>query len=85
MSENNDEFNNFERRTSGTILYISLLEVFTKFRMFEQPKKVVEVLCGTLEIFIKKVIEQSPETNHDTKNLFIKGLKELISRIEENY
>jgi len=85
MSENNDDLNNLERRTSGTMLYISLLEIFTKFRMFEQPKKVIEVLCGTLEIFIKKILEQSPETNQETKELFIKGLKELVFRIEENY
>ena len=86
MSENNNDLNNLERRTSGTMLYISLLEIFTKFRMFEQPKKGVEVVCGTLEIFIKKVIEQSPETNqNETKKLFLTGLKELSFRLEENY
>jgi len=85
MSENNNDLNNLERRSSGTMLYISLLEIFTKFRIFEQPKKVVEVLCGTLEIFVKKMLEQSPETDQETKKLFIKGFKELIFRIEENY
>jgi len=71
---------------TGTLLYIALLEIFTKSHLFTQPEKMVKILYGTLEVFIKKTIEQTPEEKKiEMKNLFIKGFKELIFRIEENY
>lgn len=81
----NDELNNLEQRASGTMLYISLLEVFAKFEIFNEPQKVVEVLCGTLEVFLKKMLENSPENNQiKIKQLLIQGFEELIFRLKEN-
>jgi len=83
MSEN-DELTKLERRASGTMLYLYLLETFTKFEMFNDPQKVVEVLCGTLEVFLKRMLENSPEDDRDNnKTLLIKGFEELIFRLKE--
>lgn len=85
MNTEKDDFINLERRASGVMLYTSLLETFTKFKTFEKPKNVVEVLCGTIEVFIKRLVENSPEDNQiDIKLQFIKGFKELILRLEKN-
>ena len=84
MSEN-DELNNLEQRASGTMLYLSLLETFTKFKTFKHPKKVIEILCGTLEVFLKNMIENSPEDKQvEFKSLIIKCCNELIYRLKEN-
>jgi hypothetical protein len=81
MSDN--ETNNLERRATGIIFYLSLLETFTKFETFKQPKKVIEILCGTLEVFLKNMLEKSPEEEQDEiKSLIIKGFNELISRLK---
>jgi len=76
MSEN-DELTKLERRASGTMLYLSLLETFTKFEMFTNPQKVVEVLCGTLEVFLKNMLEKSPEDDL-IKHYLLKDLKNLF-------
>nr|BDI55233.1 MAG: hypothetical protein [uncultured archaeon] len=83
MSEN-DELTKLERRASGTMLYLSLLETFTKFEMFTNSQKIVEVLCGTLEVFLKNMLKNTPEDDRvDNKTLIIKGFEELIFRLKE--
>ena len=83
MSEKEDEVVNLERKAAGVMLYMSLLEVFAKFKIFENPKRVVEVLLGTVEVFIKKWIETTPDNEEDIRKLLLKGLEEIAFRIRE--
>ena len=82
MSEE-DEVVKLERKAAGTMLYMSLLEVFFFFLIFENPKRVVEVLLGTVEVFVKKWIETTPDNEKDIVELLLKGLEELSFRIRE--
>ena len=83
MSVKEDEISEFERKEAGIMLYMSLLEVFAKFKIFESPNKVIEVLLGTIEVFVKKWIESIPEKEEDITNLLLKGIEELAFRIRE--
>jgi hypothetical protein len=78
-----DEVVAFERKAAGVMLYMSLLEVFAKYKIFESPKRVVEVLLGTVEVFVKNWIESAPDNEDDILKLLIKGLEELAFRIRE--
>ena len=83
MSVKKPEINDLERKEAGIMLYMSLLEVFAKFKIFESPNKVIEVLLGTIEVFVKKWIESIPEKEEDITNLLLKGIEELAFRIRE--
>jgi hypothetical protein len=83
MSEKEDETVNLERKEAGMMLYMSLLEVFAKYKIFENPKRVVEVLLGTVEVFVKNWIEATPDNEVDIIKLLLKGLEELAFRIRE--
>ena len=78
-----DEVVALERKAAGVMLYMSLLEVFAKYKIFENPKRVVEVLLGTVEVFVKKWIETTPDNEKDIIELLLKGLEELSFRIRE--
>lgn len=84
MSNKEDEkVVNLERRAAGVMLYMSLLEVFAKYKIFESPKRVIEVLLGTVEVFVKKWMGTTPESETEIIDLLIKGLEELAFRIRE--
>ncbi len=78
-----DEVVALERKAAGVMLYMALLEVFAKYKIFENPKRVVEVLLGTVEVFVKKWIEATPDNEVEITNLLLKGIEELAFRIRE--
>jgi len=80
MSEDDDVVK-LERKAAGVMLYMSLLEVFAKYKIFENPKRVVEVLLGTVEVFVKNWIDSSPDNEEDIRKLLLKGIEELVFRI----
>lgn len=83
MTKADDKVANLERKAAGVMLYMSLLEVFAKYKIFESPKRVIEVLLGTVEVFVKKWIETTPDNEDEITDLLIKGLEELAFRIRE--
>ena len=71
-------------KLSGVMLYLAILEVFTKTELFENPKELLGVLFGTLEYFFDSFLSRmSEERREKYKKMISLALEKLRAKYSD--
>lgn len=79
------ELEEIEQRGAGTLIYMSLVETFTRFKLFRTPKRVITISFGALKVFLEEILAsvENEERRDELREIIVRSAEKFKSEFSD--